>query len=376
MVAREGKSHPKNDNTPSSTQQKQRKNNNKRGDKKKNYKNNNNDDDADDTQFRQQLQTQSLSIRTMSPDGNCLFRSISDQLYNDSGSSHHTIRNQICNHISNNTSEYQHFLLMDENDEDIMDIESYVTEMRNDSTWGSDVEIVAACRVYNVGIKVFSCVHDGGVLRFGDRTDSNGSGGGEDLLLSYHGNDHYNSVHPMDGSNCRRQKERLLQKQQKQEEEEMLKGERYSTRATRKNSKKKNSNNNDDEEDDKEDGEDESELSTSREATNVQPSSSTTSCTNATTDNTDNTSKKKKRTIIKTPPKKSSPCPCGSGMKYKKCCFAREKSKKRLARMNHSSNNHDYDRDDKDDDKENEVEDDGEEEKKEEFIGDFKVLNI
>jgi hypothetical protein len=60
-------------------------------------------------------------------------------------------------------------------------------------------------------------------------------------------------------------------------------------------------------------------------------------------------------------------------MKYKKCCFAREKSKKRLARMNHS-NNDDHDHDD-DDEKEKEVSD-GEEEKKEEFIGDFKVLNI
>ncbi|KAL7455236.1 hypothetical protein ACHAWC_006803, partial [Mediolabrus comicus] len=162
-----GKKSSKNDNTPSTTsshQQKQRKNNNsKRGDKKKNYKNNNNnnDEDADDTQFRQQLQSQSLTIRTMSPDGNCLFRSISDQLYNDSGSSHSTIRSEICNHISNNTSEYEHFLLMDEDDEDIMDIESYITEMRNNKTWGSDIEIVAACRVYNVGIKVFSCVHDG-----------------------------------------------------------------------------------------------------------------------------------------------------------------------------------------------------------------------
>ncbi|KAL7447789.1 hypothetical protein ACHAWC_000108, partial [Mediolabrus comicus] len=163
-----GKKSSKNDNTPSTTsshQQKQRKNNNnKRGDKKKNYKNNNNnnnDEDANDTQFRQQLQSQSLTIRTMSPDGNCLFRSISDQLYNDSGLSHSTIRSEICNHISMNTSEYQHFLLMDEDDEDIMDIESYITEMRNHKTWGSDIEIVAACRVYNVGIKVFSCVHDG-----------------------------------------------------------------------------------------------------------------------------------------------------------------------------------------------------------------------
>ena len=372
-----GKKSSKNDNTPPSTslhQPKQRKNNNKRGDKKKNYKNNNNDDEDNDTQFRQQLQTQSLTIRTMSSDGNCLFRSISDQLYGDSGISHSTIRSEICNHISNNTDEYQHFLLMDEDDEDIMDITSYVDEMREEKTWGSDVEIVAACRVYNVGIKVFSCVHDGGVLRFGDHTDDGtGSGGEEDLLLSYHGNDHYNSVHPMDGSNGVRQKERLKQRQKKQQE--MMNEGRYSTRTSRKNSKKKNSNG-DGSEEGEEDGEDESELSTtSREAINVQPSA-TSSCTNGTTDdNIDTTSntdtantKKKKRTTIKTPPKKSSPCPCGSGLKYKKCCFAREKSKKRLARMNHNG-------DDDNDDKEKEVSD-GEEEKKEEFIGDFKVLNI
>jgi hypothetical protein len=33
------------------------------------------------------------------------------------------------------------------------------------------------------------------------------------------------------------------------------------------------------------------------------------------------------------PPKKSAPCPCGSGQKYKKCCLAREKHAKRVHSM-------------------------------------------
>ena len=52
------------------------------------------------------------------------------------------------------------------------------------------------------------------------------------------------------------------------------------------------------------------------------------------------------------------PCPCGSGRTYKKCCLATEKAKKRLANMNINEDG------------------DKEDEKKEDFIGEFKVLNI
>ena len=64
------------------------------------------------------------------------------------------------------------------------------------------------------------------------------------------------------------------------------------------------------------------------------------------------------------PPTRGSDCPCGSGMKYKKCCMAREKSKKRLAK--HIEKNRGTGNDDDNVDKK----------KEERFIGEFKVLTI
>lgn len=276
--------------------------------------------DDDDAQFRNLLLNQGHLIREMNSDGNCLFRSLSDQLYNDDGDDHGTVRKEICDHLEQHKDEFQSFLLMNEDDEDVMNIDDYVEHMREHTTWGSDIEIVAASRKYNVGIKVFSTHY--GVLRFGNHEEQGNKSddSDSDLLLSYHGNDHYNSVHPMDGSN-NRQKRRNPSRTGNS-----LKSSHTSAKLP-------------------EEKEDEN--------------SKTQSTIIATTDNT-----KKRRAA----PPKGSACPCGSGLKYKKCCLGREKAKKRLAKMNNTVGNGDDD--DNDDNSE------GDQKKEEVFIGEFKVLNI
>ena len=66
----------------------------------------------------------------MNADGNCLFRSLSDQLYHDNGAKHDIIRHDVCNHLSKNKEEFQHFLLMGDDDEDVIDIDEYISKMR------------------------------------------------------------------------------------------------------------------------------------------------------------------------------------------------------------------------------------------------------
>mmetsp|Transcript_9218 Transcript_9218/g.14203 ORF Transcript_9218/g.14203 Transcript_9218/m.14203 type:complete len:335 (+) Transcript_9218:118-1122(+) len=316
-----------NNNNSNNTEKKTK----KRGGKSKSHRHystslNDHNDNDDDTQFRNKLLNQGHLIHEMNSDGNCLFRSLSDQLYNDDGDDHGAVRSTICDYLERNKDEFQSFLLMNEDDEDIMNIDDYVDHMREHTTWGSDIEIVAASRTYKRGIKVFSTHY--GVLRFVDREDENDDQfhyldySSDDLLLSYHGNDHYNSVHPIDGSNNRRQR------QQSKE------GRHYTTRP-RKNVKSKRTTDFDDDDDDnkeKEKSKTKSTITTSKDTT------------------------KKKRA----PPPKGSPCPCKSGLTYKKCCLAREKANKRLAKK--MNMNQDGDKDD--------------DEKKEDFIGEFKVLNI
>ena len=84
----------------------------------------------------------------MESDGNCLFRSLSDQLFNDYGSKHVDVRNEICDFLEKNEKKFASFLLLDEDQEDVCCFNEYVSRMRNDGEWGGDVEIVCATRLY------------------------------------------------------------------------------------------------------------------------------------------------------------------------------------------------------------------------------------
>jgi len=88
----------------------------------------------------------------MDSDGNCLFRSLSDQLYHDFGDNHGEIRSEICDYLDAHEEDFSVFLILDEEDKDdedyAPDFESYVYNMRQDGDWGGNVELVAAARLY------------------------------------------------------------------------------------------------------------------------------------------------------------------------------------------------------------------------------------
>jgi hypothetical protein len=103
----------------------------------------------DDDSFRKTLLSNgSFSINEMSADGNCCFRSLSDQLYGDYGNRHDIIRQEVCGFLEENKDEFAVFLLLDEGDEDVCDLDTYVGKMKEDGEWGGNVELVAAARLY------------------------------------------------------------------------------------------------------------------------------------------------------------------------------------------------------------------------------------
>jgi len=98
-------------------------------------------DDDSDANFRTSLLNQGYDIKEMNADGNCLFRSIADQLLyhqHDSfvfGASktngmHVVVRQDVCNYLSQYKDEFQHFLLMDDDDEDVFNVDQYIEKMR------------------------------------------------------------------------------------------------------------------------------------------------------------------------------------------------------------------------------------------------------
>ena len=113
--------------------------------------NQNNDYTQDDYSFRQKLTNNNeREIIEMAADGNCLFRSISHQLYNDYGQRHDVVRQEICDYLEQNEDDFKVYLLLEDSGEsdDVCEFDSYVEQMRKDGEWGGDVEIVCAARLY------------------------------------------------------------------------------------------------------------------------------------------------------------------------------------------------------------------------------------
>ena len=121
---------------------------------------------------------------------------------------------------------------------------------------------------------------------------------GPDLLVSFHDNDHYNSVRNMDEPNPKPPPQR---------------------RKDPKQAKKK------------------SKSDSSVDSENVSGTTETTSGTDTTASTTTSLSELSvedtKEKVAATPVKKGAPCPCGSGRKYKKCCLAKEKHAARIEKM-------------------------------------------
>ena len=136
--------------------------------------------------------------------------------------------------------------------------------------------------MYKRSIKVFSSDYANGVLSIEyddeERTSNNRDDRSQDLMLSYHGNDHYNSVIDL---NSKRHTSLTL---------------------STKGGKKSNNDNNPDNTNNANDGD-----------VNNKDNDNTTQSSDGTESRSDG-----KQTR---PPTRGSNCPCGSGKKYKKCCM-------------------------------------------------------
>lgn len=196
---------------------------------------------------------------------------------------------------------------MYDEDEDIVDFDEYVSRMREDGEWGGNVELVVASRVYRRNVRIYSGLYDGGIMLIQyqegkemgkkehgkKRTNKKSYDYQEydehegiiyfgDLLLSYHENDHYNSVYLNDKSKTDDQ-------------------------------------------------------FTQNNATNGDSTKGNTATPTPITLSIKSTKKTRK----------GADCPCGSGIKYKKCCAVREKTKARAAKLKQI---HGEDEDEKKDD--------------------------
>ncbi|SOV77298.1 OTU-like cysteine protease, putative [Plasmodium sp. gorilla clade G3] len=131
--------------------------------------------DYHDTNFKKNFYIK--SIRT---DGNCLFRAVSDQLYNHE-ENYKEIRKKVVEHLLQNEELYKNFIEYDES------YKSYIERISLDGTWGGQLELQAVGEIYKVNILIYQ--ENGCILEIKNHSDDN-----KCIQLHYASSEHYNSV--------------------------------------------------------------------------------------------------------------------------------------------------------------------------------------
>jgi OTU domain-containing protein 5 len=137
--------------------------------------------------YREALQTRQLSIFVVEGDGNCLFRSVSRQVYGDD-SFHALVRSKCMDYMQMEAEYFQPYVLGDMND-----FLRYVEAKRMDGVWGDDPEIQAVCELYDRPAEIWAYDRIQGAQKLSTFHES-GLNAHKPMRISYYGGGHYNSV--------------------------------------------------------------------------------------------------------------------------------------------------------------------------------------
>lgn len=122
-------------------------------------------------------------VREVTGDGNCLFRSIADQLEIE-GMQHQDVRERIVQYITEHRADFEPFI------EDDVPFDRYISAMARNGTWGGNLELQACSMAFTVNVKIFQAdLPCWDVVNWPQPSKT--------LFLSYHDGDHWNSVRPL-----------------------------------------------------------------------------------------------------------------------------------------------------------------------------------
>ncbi|KAJ3431073.1 otu domain-containing protein [Anaeramoeba flamelloides] len=129
--------------------------------------------------LKKQLRTNGLKIREVKSDGNCLFRSLADQL-NGNPNLHYEVRSKVADHLNSHRIEYEAFIVD-------YSFEDYVKKISKDREWGGNLELQIASSIYTVNL----VIHQPGSTPWRIKNFENPL---RTLHLAYLFGDHYDSV--------------------------------------------------------------------------------------------------------------------------------------------------------------------------------------
>ena len=169
--------------------------------KKKNRKK----DDEIDEEFIKDLEKLGYFIREVGGDGNCLFRSVSDQM--DNNQNNYKLYREMCiNYMKENKDEFIPFI------EDDEPYDKYISRMEEDGEWGGNLEIYALSKVLNANFYIYIHKHPMYIVNNFEKPKKN-------ILLTYHEGKHYNSLKKLEEKNKEDKEKEEKKKKEKLEEE-------------------------------------------------------------------------------------------------------------------------------------------------------------
>ena len=143
--------------------------------------------DEIDEEFIKDLEKIGYFIREVGGDGNCLFRSVSDQM--DNTEKNHKMYREMClTYMKNNPDEFSPFIEDDET------FDKYLERMGEDGEWGGNLEIYALSKTLNANFYIYIHKHPMYVVNNFEKPKKN-------ILLTYHEGKHYNSLRKLEEKN-------------------------------------------------------------------------------------------------------------------------------------------------------------------------------
>ena len=133
--------------------------------------------------FTKQLQLYNLYIHPVESDGNCMFRSIADQLYGDT-TKHKQIRKSTTDYMLQQRDEFSLFC-----EHGVDQYDTYVHRMSQLGCWGDYTVLNAITRLYNVNITIWQ--YNTSRMEINNVSQNSDT---RTLHISYHNQSHYASI--------------------------------------------------------------------------------------------------------------------------------------------------------------------------------------
>ncbi|CAF4862977.1 unnamed protein product [Rotaria sp. Silwood1] len=130
-------------------------------------------------EFNNQLRTFNLQLRYIVGDGNCLFRSFSDQMDGDQHR-HGYYREKICDYMRANRTDFEPFIVD-------QPFDTFIRSLSKDGTYGGNECLVAFSRLFDAKICIHQLNQPVWIVCFSDSPK-------HEIHISYHDYEHYSSV--------------------------------------------------------------------------------------------------------------------------------------------------------------------------------------